>query len=95
MKTLFVRQCRNSDVKKLNWWPVRSNLVMQVFASLPNILVLSPNALPDALLAVAAVGGASKLCLERCVNFFGPASVLAEKANDDSFVVLHPLREKP
>jgi hypothetical protein len=60
---------------------------MQVFAYLPNILAL----LPDAPLAVSSV---SKLCLETCVNVLGQDVPLAEKQNDDSLTVLHPLNEK-
>jgi hypothetical protein len=32
MKGLFVQQCQNSDVKKVNWWPAGSHLVMQLLA---------------------------------------------------------------
>jgi hypothetical protein len=60
---------------------------MQVVASLPNRLAPPP----DSPLAVSSV---SKLCPETCVNVFGRNALLAEKPNDDSLVVLHPLNEK-
>jgi hypothetical protein len=84
MKTLFVQQCQNSDIKKVSWWPAGSHLGMQVFASLPNILA-SP---PDAPLAVNSV---SELCFETDVNVFGRDALIPEKPNDDPLVVLHPL----
>jgi hypothetical protein len=86
MKMLLVQQCQNSDVKKVNWRPAGSHLVMQVFTPLPNIL--APPL--DALLAVSSV---SELCLEMCVNVFERHAVLAEKPNDDSLVELHPVNE--
>jgi hypothetical protein len=89
MKRLFVQQCHNSDVKKVNWWPAGSPLVMQVFAPFPNILAPPPHA-PLRALAVRSV---SELCLETCVNAFGRDAFLAEKPNDDSLVVLHLLNE--
>jgi hypothetical protein len=88
MKRLFVHQCQKSDVKKVNWWAARSHLVMQIFASLPSRLALPP----EAPLAARSV---SELCLETCVNVFGRDALLAEKPNDDSLVVLHPLNQKP
>jgi hypothetical protein len=69
-------------------WPAGPHFVMQVFASLPNILVPPL----DALLAVSRV---SELCLETCMNLFGRDALRAEKHNDDSLVVLHPLNEEP
>jgi hypothetical protein len=77
MKRLFVQQCQNSDVRKANWWPAGSHLVMQVFAPWPNILALPPD-------APLAVNNVSELCLETCVNVFGRDAVLADKPNDDS-----------
>jgi hypothetical protein len=85
---LFVQQCQNSDIKKVNSWPSESHLVIQVFASLPNILVPRPN-------APLALSGNSELCLETPVNVFGRDALLAEKLNNDSLVVLYPLNEKP
>jgi hypothetical protein len=67
---LFVQQCQNSDVKKVNWWPPRSRFVIQVFASLPNILAPPP----DAPLTVSSL---SELCLETYVNVFGRDALLA------------------
>jgi hypothetical protein len=90
MKKLFVQQRQNSDVKKVNWWLAGSHLVMQFFASLPNILIPPP----DASLAVLAVNNVSELCLETCVNVFGRDALLAEKPNDNSLVILHPLNDK-
>jgi hypothetical protein len=87
MKMLFVQQCQNSEVKKVNWRPAGSHTVMQIFASLTNILASRP----DAPLAVSSV---SELCVEICANVFGRDALLAEKLNDDSLVVLHPLNEK-
>jgi hypothetical protein len=87
MKTLFVQQYQNSNVTKVNWWPAGSHIVMQILASLPNILAPPP----DAPLAVSSV---SELCLETCVNVFGLDAFLGEKPNDDSLVVLHPLNKK-
>jgi hypothetical protein len=43
----------------------------------------------------AAVSIVSELCLARYVNVFWRDAFLAEKRNDDSLVVLHPLNEKP
>jgi hypothetical protein len=63
---------------------------MQIFASLPNILVPPP----DAPLAVLAVSSVSEMCLETSVNIFPRNALLAEKPNDDSLVVVHPLNEK-
>jgi hypothetical protein len=91
MKRLFVQQCQNSDVKKINWWPARSHLVVQVFASLPNIL----GAPPDAPLALLAASSVSELCLETCVNVLGRDALLVKKPNNDSLVVVHPLIEIP
>jgi hypothetical protein len=59
---------------------------MQVFTPLPNILAPPPN-------APLAVSSVSELCLETCVNVFGREALLAEKANDDCLIVLHPLNE--
>jgi hypothetical protein len=87
MKRLSVQQCQNSDVKKVNWWPAGSHLVMQVFASLPNILAPPP----DPPLAASRV---SERCLKPCMNVFGRDALLAEKPNDDSLVEFHPLNEK-
>jgi hypothetical protein len=64
---------------------------MQIFASLPNILV-SPLDTPLVVLAARSV---SELCLETYVNIFGRERLLAEKPNDDSLAVLHLLNEKP
>jgi hypothetical protein len=64
---------------------------MQAFASLPRI----PAPRPDAPLAVLAVSSGSEMCLETCVNVFGPDALLAEQPNDDSLVALHPLNAKP
>jgi hypothetical protein len=86
MERLFVQQRQNSDVKKVNWWPAGSRLVMQVLASLPNILA-PPS---DAPLVVSSI---SELCLETSVNVFGRDALLAWKPNDDSLVVPHPLNE--
>jgi hypothetical protein len=86
MKRLFVQQCQNSDVKKVNWWPAGSHVVMHAFTFLPNILAPPP----DSPLAVSSV---SELCLEMCVNVFGRDALLAEKPNDESLVVLHPSNE--
>jgi hypothetical protein len=91
MKVLFVQWFPNSDVKTVNWRPAGSHLFMQVFASLPNILA-PPS---DDPLAVLTVSSVSELCFERCVNVFGQDALLAEKPDDDSLVVLHPLNEKP
>jgi hypothetical protein len=74
--------------QEVNWCPAGSHLVMQVFASVTNILA----PLRDAPLAVNSV---SELCLETCVNVAGRAAPLAEKSNDDSLVALHLLNEKP
>jgi hypothetical protein len=87
MKRLFVRQCQNLDVKKINWWPARSHPVMQAFASLPSLLPPPP----DSPFAVSSV---SELCLEMGLNIFGREALLAEKPNDDSLIGLHPLNEK-
>jgi hypothetical protein len=46
---------------------------------------------PDAPLAVCVV---SELYLDTYVNVFGTDTLLAEKPNDDSLVVFHPLNEK-
>jgi hypothetical protein len=81
-----VQQCHNSDVKEINWWPAESHLVMQIFAFLLNILAPPP----DAPLAANSV---SELCLETCVNVFRRDALLAEKPNDSSLVILHPLNE--
>jgi hypothetical protein len=62
------------------------HLVMQLFASLPNILAPPP----DTPLAVSSV---SELCIETCVNVVGQDAPHAEKPNDDSLIVLHPLNE--
>jgi hypothetical protein len=67
MKRLFIYKCQNSDAKKVNWSLARSHLVMQVFASLLNIL--APPA--DTPLAVLAACRVSELCLEARVNVFG------------------------
>jgi hypothetical protein len=88
MKRLFVQKCQNSDVKKVVWWPAGSHFLMQVFGSLPNILVLGPD-------APLAVNGVSELYLETYVNVFGRDALLAEKPNDGSVARLHPLGEKP
>jgi hypothetical protein len=85
---LFIQQYQNSDIKKVNSWPAGLHLGMQVFASLPNILAL----LPDAPLAVSSV---SELCFETCVNVLGRDVLFARKPNNDHLVVLHPLNEKP
>jgi hypothetical protein len=61
---------------------------MQVFASLPNILAPPP----DAPLAVSSL---SELCPKACMNVFERDALLAEKLNDNSLVVLHPLNKKP
>jgi hypothetical protein len=90
-KRLFVQQCQNSDAKKVNWWPAGSYLVIQVFASLPNML----EPLLDALLAVLASNRVFELFLETCVNVFGREMLLAEKPNDNSLIALHQLNEKP
>jgi hypothetical protein len=37
----------------------------------------------------------SELCLETCVNVLGRDAPFAEKPNDHTPVVLHPLNEKP
>jgi hypothetical protein len=71
MRRPFGQQCQNSDVKKVIWWPARSHLVMQVFASLINILAPSP----DAPLAVSSI---SELDIEMCVHVFRPGAILAE-----------------
>jgi hypothetical protein len=86
MKKVFVQQFQNSDIKKISWWPAGSHFVMQIFASLPNILP----APPDAPLAVSSV---SELCLETCVNVFGQEVLIAEELNDDCLVVLLPSNE--
>jgi hypothetical protein len=91
MKRLFVQQYQNSDVKKVNWWPAGSHLVMQLFASLSNIRVSPPDAPPAAL----AVNTVSELYLETCVNVFARDALLAEKLNNNSLIVLHPLNKKP
>jgi hypothetical protein len=85
---MSVQQCQNSDVKKVNWWPAGSHLIMPIFVSLPNILA-PPSHTP---LAVSSV---SELCIEKCVNVFGRDRLLAEKPNDTSLVVLHLLNGKP
>jgi hypothetical protein len=61
---MFPQELQNLDVKKFNRWPAGSHLVMQVFASLPNIL----KPLPNAPLAISSV---SELHLEMRVNVFG------------------------
>jgi hypothetical protein len=86
MKRLLVQQCQNSDVKKVNWRFAGLHLVIPVLAFLPNILAPPP----DAPLAVSSF---SELCFETCVNAFGREALLAEKPNDNSLVVLHPLNE--
>jgi hypothetical protein len=88
VKEPFVQQCQNLEVKKVNWWPARSYLVTQVFASLPNILILPL----DGALTVSII---SELCLETCVNVLGRDALLVEKPNDDSLVGLRPFNEKP
>jgi hypothetical protein len=45
---------------------------------------------PDAPLAGSSI---SELCLETCMNVFGRNTLHAEKPNDGSLVVLHPLSE--
>jgi hypothetical protein len=87
MKRLSVRQCQNSDVKKVNGWPAGSHLVIQAFTSLPNILAPPLNA----PLAVCSV---SELCLEMYVNVFGRDALVAKKPNNNSLVMFHPLNEK-
>jgi hypothetical protein len=88
MRRLFIQQCQNSDVKKVNWRPAGSHLVMHVFASLPNILTPPPD-------APLAGNGVSELRLKTCENLFGRDALLAGKSNNDSLVVPHPLSEKP
>jgi hypothetical protein len=87
MNRLFVQQCQNSDVEKVNWWPAGLHLVMQIFPSLPNMLAPPP----DASLAENSV---SELWFEPCLNIFGRGAPLAEKQNDDSLIAVHPLNEK-
>jgi hypothetical protein len=84
---LFVEQCQNSDATKVNGRPAGSHLVMQVFASLPNILEPPPD-------APLAVSGVSELCFETCVNVFGRGALLSAKPNNNYLVVLHPLNEE-
>jgi hypothetical protein len=64
-----------------------SHPVMQLVASLPSILAPPP----EISLAVSSV---SEVCLEMCVNVFRRDALVAQKPNDDSLVVLHPLNEK-
>jgi hypothetical protein len=73
-------------VKKVNSWFAGSQVVILIFTSLANILA-TPSDTPPVVSIV------SKLCLERYVNLFAREALLAEKPNDDSLVVLHPLIE--
>jgi hypothetical protein len=80
-----------ANISKANRWPAASHLVMEVFASLPNIPVPPPDTPP----AVLTLSSASKPCLETGVNVFARDALLAEKPDNDSLVVLHPLNEIP
>jgi hypothetical protein len=86
MKRLFIQQCQNSDVKKVNWWPAGSRFVMPVFAFLPNRLAPPP----DAPLALSSV---SELCLETCMNVFRRDVLFADKLNENSLIVLYLFNE--
>jgi hypothetical protein len=59
---------------------------MPVFAFLPNILEPPPA-------APLALSSLSKLCLETCMNVFGRDALLADKPNDNSFIVPYPFNE--
>jgi hypothetical protein len=59
---------------------------MHIFASLSNILA-------PPLHTPLAVKNVSELCLDMSVSVFGREELLAEKPNDDSLVVFHPLNE--
>jgi hypothetical protein len=61
---MFLQECQNLDVKKVNWCPAGSHLVTQVFAPPPNMLALPPD-------VPLAVSRASELYLEMRVNVFG------------------------
>jgi hypothetical protein len=87
MEELFVRQRQNSDVKELDWRTARSHLVVEVFASSPNIFSPPSNTTP-------AVRIFSKLRLKPGMNVFGRDILLAEEPDDHSLVVLHPLSER-
>jgi hypothetical protein len=64
---------------------------MQAFATLPNILAPPP----DRPLALLAANGVSEMFLEAYTNVFERDALLAEKSNDDSLVILHPLNKRP